>query len=276
MSLPGSPPPARPKASPTADRVEEALREWLVRRRPRPGDRLPPDTELAQAMGVARGTLRTALHRLEEGGYIRRRQGSGTFVLRPLAEDASETGMELLESFEQMAVRQGRSLRVVEVGFDRREPAPPGPAHALGVAPGAPAPLVRRTVLIDGTPSLVMTDVVHPSVRLPRARELRRALGEGASMLDLIETAGVRVAYVTTSISARTVLPEEPVGRRLNLSEAVAMVELTEIAYRATGAAVKHSEHLMVPGSLDLRVVRSVAAETVGRPPAVAARTLGA
>lgn len=43
-------------------------------------DRLPPERELAKQFGVARGTVRKALHRLEEAGLVERRMGSGTYV----------------------------------------------------------------------------------------------------------------------------------------------------------------------------------------------------
>ena len=60
------------------DSAEEALHNWLAGGRYRQGDRLPPEQEVATMLGISRGTLRSALHRLEERGEIVRRQGSGT------------------------------------------------------------------------------------------------------------------------------------------------------------------------------------------------------
>ena len=71
---------ARPGKQSLVDVAEDALRSWLQTGRHRPGDRLPPEQELSAALGISRGTLRTALRRLEESGEIVRRQGSGTFV----------------------------------------------------------------------------------------------------------------------------------------------------------------------------------------------------
>ena len=46
------------------------------------GERLPVEAELAVKLGVAVGTLRKALAKLETDGLLERRQGSGTYVKR--------------------------------------------------------------------------------------------------------------------------------------------------------------------------------------------------
>src|SRR4051794_41843546 len=71
--------PVPPRQS-LVDETELALRTWLARGGHRPGDRLPPELELAGMLGVSRGALRTALDRLEGAGEITRRPGSGTHV----------------------------------------------------------------------------------------------------------------------------------------------------------------------------------------------------
>jgi GntR family transcriptional repressor for pyruvate dehydrogenase complex len=58
------------------ERVLTLIREKQLR----PGDRLPPERELAAAMHVSRPSLREALHGLALMGVIENRQGSGTYV----------------------------------------------------------------------------------------------------------------------------------------------------------------------------------------------------
>jgi DNA-binding FadR family transcriptional regulator len=50
---------------------------------PAPGEALPPERRLAQALGVSRLTLRAALARLEAEGLVRARQGDAVRVLDP-------------------------------------------------------------------------------------------------------------------------------------------------------------------------------------------------
>jgi GntR family transcriptional repressor for pyruvate dehydrogenase complex len=56
-------------------------------------ERLPPERELAQQLGVSRTSLREALHELELKGLIDRRPGRGTLVLDP---NLSRVGESLL------------------------------------------------------------------------------------------------------------------------------------------------------------------------------------
>jgi DNA-binding FadR family transcriptional regulator len=53
------------------------------------GDRLLPEREMAQQLGVSRARLRQALNQLEAEGALFRRRGQGTFVQPPPARDAA-------------------------------------------------------------------------------------------------------------------------------------------------------------------------------------------
>ena len=59
------------------------LRERIARGELQPGDRLPGERELAESLGVHRGSLREALRQLERLRLVSTRPGSGTRVLDP-------------------------------------------------------------------------------------------------------------------------------------------------------------------------------------------------
>src|SRR4051795_12639654 len=107
-----------PQRSSLVDDTELALRSWLSTGAHRPGDRLPPELELAAMLGVSRGTLRTALDRLEETGEITRRQGSGTYVGHAVRPTAFREGLEVLRPYSELAGRRGVALSVrdLEIG----------------------------------------------------------------------------------------------------------------------------------------------------------------
>ena len=60
--------------------VAAILKERMVNGTWRNGESIPTEKELCAEFNVARGTVRQALQKLENEGYLRREQGRGTFV----------------------------------------------------------------------------------------------------------------------------------------------------------------------------------------------------
>ncbi len=56
------------------------LKEKIIEGEYHNNERLPAERDLAEAFGVARGTVRSALEQLESAGYVKKKTGSGTFV----------------------------------------------------------------------------------------------------------------------------------------------------------------------------------------------------
>lgn len=72
------------------------------------GDRLPPETQLAQRFAVSRPVVREALQRLQSDGVVISRQGSGTYVQR----SPSERVAELTQEYTLHEVLQSLELRM--------------------------------------------------------------------------------------------------------------------------------------------------------------------
>lgn len=66
--------------NPAAARVVGHVEALIARGRVRPGDRLPPERELALHVGVSQPSVRAGLRWLTAMGVVRARQGSGTFI----------------------------------------------------------------------------------------------------------------------------------------------------------------------------------------------------
>ncbi|MGY1813378.1 FadR/GntR family transcriptional regulator [Blastococcus sp. SYSU D00820] len=66
-----------------ADTVASRLERQILDGTLAPGDRLPPERELAESLGVSRGSVREALRDLAVRGLVDRTRGRGTTVLRP-------------------------------------------------------------------------------------------------------------------------------------------------------------------------------------------------
>ena len=61
-------------------KVVEHVRELIASGQLKPGDKLPPERELAEMMNVSRPTIREAFKILSAMGFLRIRQGQGVFV----------------------------------------------------------------------------------------------------------------------------------------------------------------------------------------------------
>jgi GntR family transcriptional regulator len=245
--------PREPRQS-LVDVAEQALRGWLTTGRHRTGERLPPEQELSAHLGISRGTLRTALRRLEESGEIVRRQGSGTYVGRAASSSLDE-GLEKLVSYSELARRRGVSLEVGELGIEETRLGPEA-AELFELDPETPAVTVTRVLLMDGRPGAWMRDVVHPDAALPARARLRQALERGQMVLDVLLREGVPVAYTRAHISARVLTRRDRVGRALAVQETVAALEIDHVTCTAEGAPVEHSTDIFLPRSLDLHVMR--------------------
>ena len=63
-----------------AEQVVRHVAILIERGQLRPGDRLVPERELAQELGISRPTVRAGLHALAAMGVTESRQGAGTFI----------------------------------------------------------------------------------------------------------------------------------------------------------------------------------------------------
>ena len=107
------------------------------------GDPFPPERELAARFGVARETVRQALHELLVEGRIERR-GRGTVVSKPkLVQPLS------LKSYTEGALKMGRKPGRLLVTWEDVE-ATPDLTAALDVTDGAAVMHLERVLLADG------------------------------------------------------------------------------------------------------------------------------
>jgi len=87
------------KTGTTAEEVVTRLREMIHRGELRPGDRLPPERDLAKKLGVSRPTLRAGIRSLSAVGVLKSKQGAGTFVVEADASPALDSNpLRLLAS----------------------------------------------------------------------------------------------------------------------------------------------------------------------------------
>src|SRR5215212_10671865 len=235
--------------------VERRIEDLLLQGRYKAGDRIPPEVELVDTLGVSRVTVRAGLARLVERGLLERRRGSGTFLVRPPKGARLQAGLERLESYTVHAERLGlklgsEDLSIEAVGASADE------ARVLEIPGGSPLVKVSRVLLVEGKPAAWMVDVVPESVL--SAEEIRKRFRPDGMLLDLLVSEGVGVGFSQMFIEAAMLGPDDLVGGKLRLNEPSAALLLTQTMYLADGHPTQWSRDTFFPGNLNLHVVREL------------------
>ncbi|MFS0897905.1 GntR family transcriptional regulator [Mycolicibacterium litorale] len=162
------------------------------------GDPVPAERELALRFGVARETVRQALHELLVEGRIERR-GRGTVVSRPkLVQPLS------LRSYTEGAVRMGRTPGRLPVSWDDVR-ADADTAAALGVRRGAKVMHLERVLLADG--DRIGLESTYLTVQ--RFGWLRESFDPTTSLYSALRASGVEFGAALERIETALPSPRE-------------------------------------------------------------------
>ena len=99
--------PIKPKK--VSSQIADQIRSSILAGEFAPGDKLPPERELAEMFGVSRPSVREALNILAAAGLLRAYQGGGTVVMSLVETAAGNPLTELIR------LEQERALDVIEV-----------------------------------------------------------------------------------------------------------------------------------------------------------------
>lgn len=231
-----------------SQRLHEQLGQVIAATKP--GDRLLTEPLLARQLGVSRATLREAMRTYETQGLIRRRQGVGTFVLRPA--HVLESGLEILESLETVAQRMGLHAVPGEIVINHR-PAYQDESLVLGIAVAAQVVSVSRVILADDRPAAYLIDV------LPSEFITLDELGDGfnGSVLDLLMRRGdPLLANSHCDIAAVAASPD--VARALNIQRGDALLRFKSRLFTIDGRVIDYSLGYFLPGYFRFHVIREL------------------
>lgn len=99
--------PIKPKK--VSSQIADQIRTSILAGEFSPGDKLPPERELAEMFGVSRPSVREAINILAAAGLVRSYQGGGTVVMSLMETVAGNPLTELIRQ------QQERALDVIEV-----------------------------------------------------------------------------------------------------------------------------------------------------------------
>jgi GntR family transcriptional regulator len=213
------------------------------------GSRLMSEPDLAKQMGVSRATLREAMRTFETQGLIRRRQGSGTYVVGKF--EVIDAGLEVLESLETMARRMNLEVSVSDLHVEQVQ-ADKTIADGLCAEEGAFLTRVRRVMRADSRPVAYLVDFVPEDLLKPA--DLPAEFG--GSVLDYLIKCGIELQVSRAAISA-TNAPAD-VAKALEIQRDDVLLRFASQLYDAKGRVVDYSLSYFIPGYFNFHVNRRI------------------
>ena len=220
----------------------------LIARTPA-GQRLPSEPDLAKQLGVSRATLREAMRAFETQGLIRRRQGSGTFVVGKV--QALDSGLEVLESLETMAKRLDLEISVSDLHVEQVI-ADEELAAGLNVAVGSQLLRVRRVVRTDGRPVAYLVDTLPEDIL--HVEDLSADFH--GSVLDYLLGRGDPLKTSRANVSAIGATAE--VAKALEIQRGDVLLHFYSQLFDVNNKVVDYSLSYFIPGYFHFHVVRRV------------------
>jgi len=220
----------------------------LISRSPA-GQRLPSEPDLAKQLGVSRATLREAMRSFETQGLIRRRQGSGTFVVGKT--QVMESGLEVLESLESIAKRLGLKVSVSDLSIEATV-ADEELAKMLNVPLGENLTRVRRVVQTDERPVAYLVDILPATIL--GSKDLPADFH--GSVLDFLLGRGDALKTSRANVSAIGATPE--VAKALEIQRGDVLLHFYSQLFDERGKVVDYSLSYSIPGYFHFHIVRRV------------------
>ncbi|MBM3126774.1 MAG: GntR family transcriptional regulator [Chloroflexi bacterium] len=220
----------------------------LIARSPA-GQRLPSEPELAKQLGVSRATLREAMRSFETQGLIRRRQGSGTFVVGKM--QVLDSGLEVLESLESVAKRMGLEMTFSDLVLETL-PADEELKEALKVPASLSLTRIRRVIRAAGRPVAYLVDTLPEEIL--KVNDLPEEFN--GSVLDFLIARGDALANSRANVSAIGATAE--VAKALEIQRGDVLLHFYSQLFDSGGRVVDYSLSYFIPGYFHFHIVRRI------------------
>jgi GntR family transcriptional regulator len=219
-------------------------------RESQPGERLLSEPKLARQLGVSRATLREAMRSFETQGLIRRRQGSGTYVMQP--SQVIESGLEVLESIERLAKRIGLDVSMGELRVENRSPSL-DEAASLDLQAGSQVVVLSRIISAEDRPAAYLVDILPDDIVKPEELEP----GFSGSVLDLLLSKG-KYPLSSSRCEINAVQAPQEIARALGIQRGDVLLRFVSQLFTENGRNIDYSYSYFLPGYFRFHVVRRV------------------
>jgi GntR family transcriptional regulator len=216
--------------------------------------RLPPEPVLSQQLGVSRGTTREAVAILEQEGFLYRRQGAGTFVLRALSGLTNNLNANF--GVTEVIVAAGKTpgtigILVSEQGADAQM------ARSLGLAPGDPVIRIDRTRTANASPVAHTRDFLSRALLKAHGLEtvqIDSVLNANQSLYDTLRDKGIVVRHGVAELTPVAI--DGLLAKALEIAPGTLLFRIDQVDYDRDGQPVLLSVEHLVAGAFTAQVYR--------------------
>jgi GntR family transcriptional regulator len=213
------------------------------------GQRLLNEPELAKQLGVSRATLREAMRSFETQGLIRRKQGSGTFVVGKIK--ALDGGLEILESLETIATRMGLEVSISDLVIETIM-ADEEMESLLQVTSKTKLTRVRRIVRAENRPVAYLVDILPEETLHPK--DLPADFN--GSVLDFLLARGEALTSSRADVSAIGATAD--VAKQLEIQRGDVLLHFSSQLFDDQNKVLDYSLTYFIPGYFHFHIVRRV------------------
>ena len=236
------------RAPSLTEQVKAVIKERILNDQFADG-RIPAELELAEALGVSRTTVRDALSRLEMEGVVVRKQGSGTFVNKPMLQ--IHTRLDEIWSYEAILRAHGFTPSTAVLESRVVDSGAPGMDVTLGESFSGELLLIRKLFLEDNRP-VILTYNYLPLQIINRPYPEDDVALPVYEFLDLFGSS--RLSYYLTEIVPQIASPD--VAESLAIAPGTPLIAFDETGYDESNQPILKALSYFRDDLLRLRIMR--------------------
>lgn len=219
-----------PGAAPVYQQIEEQLRAAIAAGVVLPGEKLPPERELAEQLGVSRMTVRQAFDGLARDGLVERGVGRGTYVSASKVEHDRTRLVGFTEQMERAGLEPSARILTREVCV-----APQKVADELVLPDGSKVLHVLRVRSGGGTP-LTIEEFWLPLELFPGIEDADLNGSIYVLMRERYDREPVRAIECLEPVAAPA-----PDARLLGIPPRSPVMHVVRTTYDTTGAPIEYA-----------------------------------
>jgi GntR family transcriptional regulator len=237
--------------------VTEFLRKLIMDGKLAPESQLPNEPDLSTYLNISRSTVRSALATLEQGGFIQRRWGVGTFVAK---KPPTYNNLSLNSGVTQLIRSSGEKPGSAEMLITTR-PANERVSSQLLIEIDAPTLVIERVRLADDHRVVFTVDALplslfhHSGVDIP-VGELEKHIQEQQSIYGFLrQRLGMEIHHGIAWIQPLSA--EQYIADKLQICVGSNILHIEQVDFGLDGEPVALSDEYYVANAFRFYIYRS-------------------